>query len=242
MLLKRSKAALALGVILGGASLFGGEAKAVNVTTLQCNFNGGTGATPPPSSNCDPLNPFKLGDKKFTFGKVTSTLGPNLPKGHIEFTWIDPTGDLTGYGDDSWSITTIFDDPLVGISSGSIDYTLAVTDHGWYFHGAKLDSEVLSPGGVTVEKWITEYSTTTPFLTSVNGTPAPLPPAMKPLGGTFITVSDKWDVKPDGALTSIVNTYHQVPAPLPLLGVGAVFGSIRKLRKFSSQLKTFSMG
>ena len=31
-------------------------------------------------------------------------------------------------------------------------------------------------------------------------------------------------------------------APLPLLGVGAAFGSIRKLRKFSSQLKTFSMG
>ena len=35
---------------------------------------------------------------------------------------------------------------------------------------------------------------------------------------------------------------HEVPAPLPLLGVGAAFGSIRKLRKFSSQLKTFSMG
>ena len=34
----------------------------------------------------------------------------------------------------------------------------------------------------------------------------------------------------------------EVPAPLPLLGVGAAFGSIRKLRKFSSQLKTFSMG
>ena len=32
-----------------------------------------------------------------------------------------------------------------------------------------------------------------------------------------------------------------VPAPLSLLGVGAAFGSIRKLRKFSSQLKTFSM-
>lgn len=32
-----------------------------------------------------------------------------------------------------------------------------------------------------------------------------------------------------------------VPGPLPLLGVGAAFGSIRKLRKFSSQLKTFSM-
>jgi len=33
-----------------------------------------------------------------------------------------------------------------------------------------------------------------------------------------------------------------VPGPLPLLGAGAAFGSIRKLRKFSSRLKTFSMG
>ena len=39
------------------------------------------------------------------------------------------------------------------------------------------------------------------------------------------------------------NDFQQVPvpAPLPLLGVGAALGSIRKLRKFSSQLKTFSM-
>jgi hypothetical protein len=47
-------------------------------------------------------------------------------------------------------------------------------------------------------------------------------------------------------LDAIQNNYtqrnHDVPAPLPLLGVGAAFGSIRKLRKFSSQLKTFSMG
>ena len=38
-----------------------------------------------------------------------------------------------------------------------------------------------------------------------------------------------------------VNQPCPVPGPLPLLGVGAAFGSIRKLRKFSSQLKTFSM-
>jgi hypothetical protein len=44
-------------------------------------------------------------------------------------------------------------------------------------------------------------------------------------------------------MDNISNDYAQdVPAPLPLLGAGAAFGSIRKLRKFSSQLKTFSMG
>jgi len=44
-----------------------------------------------------------------------------------------------------------------------------------------------------------------------------------------------------GTIMSISNTYQQVPAPLPILGAGAAFGSIRKLRKFSSRLKTFSM-
>ena len=47
-------------------------------------------------------------------------------------------------------------------------------------------------------------------------------------------------------LPGVANQYQdvelQVPAPLPILGVGAAFGSIRKLRKFSARLKTFSMG
>lgn len=33
-----------------------------------------------------------------------------------------------------------------------------------------------------------------------------------------------------------------VPAPLPVLGVAAALGSVRKLKKFSTQLKTYSMG
>jgi hypothetical protein len=40
---------------------------------------------------------------------------------------------------------------------------------------------------------------------------------------------------------AISNTYTQTPAPLPILGAAAALGSIRKLRKFSSRLKTFSM-
>lgn len=35
---------------------------------------------------------------------------------------------------------------------------------------------------------------------------------------------------------------QKVPAPLPFFGAAAAIGSIRKLRKFSSLLKTFSMG
>jgi hypothetical protein len=57
-------------------------------------------------------------------------------------------------------------------------------------------------------------------------------------------VKDEWSIAPGSVTTldAIQNNYTQVPAPLPLLGAGAVLGSIRKLRKFSSQLKTFSMG
>ena len=35
---------------------------------------------------------------------------------------------------------------------------------------------------------------------------------------------------------------QKVPAPLPFFGAAAAIGTIRKLRKFSSQLKTFSLG
>jgi hypothetical protein len=34
---------------------------------------------------------------------------------------------------------------------------------------------------------------------------------------------------------------NQVPAPLPILGAGAAFASLKKLRHLSSQLKSFSM-
>jgi hypothetical protein len=61
-------------------------------------------------------------------------------------------------------------------------------------------------------------------------------------GGTVLYVKDYWTAEPGKTVDNLSNQFNQVPAPLPLLGVGAAFGSIRKLRKFSSQLKTFSMG
>ena len=62
-----------------------------------------------------------------------------------------------------------------------------------------------------------------------------------PAFGKVLYVKDVWNGP--GAIDNLSNEFNQqVPAPLPLLGVGAAFGSIRKLRKFSSQLKTFSMG
>ncbi|MFM7170531.1 MAG: hypothetical protein ACKOYH_06730, partial [Cyanobium sp.] len=33
-----------------------------------------------------------------------------------------------------------------------------------------------------------------------------------------------------------------VPGPLPVLGIAAAFGSVRRMKKFSHHLKTYSMG
>ena len=60
-------------------------------------------------------------------------------------------------------------------------------------------------------------------------------------GVSQVWVRDTW-ASTGAGVDNLSNDFAQVPAPLPLLGAGAVFGSIRKLRKFSSQLKTFSMG
>jgi len=68
----------------------------------------------------------------------------------------------------------------------------------------------------------------------------PLSPDFGPGGTSVLYVKDYWNG--GQTVNQLENAYQQVPAPLPLLGVGAAFGSIRKLRKFSSQLKTFTMG
>jgi hypothetical protein len=57
-----------------------------------------------------------------------------------------------------------------------------------------------------------------------------------PISGTFINVTDSWDLDPNtGTIMAISNTYTQlqqeVPGPLPILGIGAAFGFSRKLRK-----------
>jgi len=246
MLLKRSKAALALGVILGSASLFGGQAKAAS-TSLSCFFNSGTGGSIPPNpvpacNNIltDPTlgaispNQFKLGDKLFSFIGITS---PSNAPGHVAFTWNDPDGGVTTYGDDTWSVSTIFDSPISN-ESGFIDYTLEVVapgiTGGWLFNGVKLDSLVPSADGVVVNKYIN--NTSTPYLTSTIGSSDPTI-GFAPLGGTFITVRDGWTVAPTSQLSNMVNTYTQgtdippAPGPLPLFGAGAAFGFSRRIRR-----------
>jgi hypothetical protein len=250
------KPVLIAGVLIGGATMFAGSAQAAlinstcsfvaNPTSTQCLGPSGVGWTTvggTPSGT--PPNPLWLGDKllnivSYSFGNFQNIGGGSIAvPGRFDFSYLDagPVGNSLG---DAWNVRTIFDTAVTGdINGGSavgdLNYTLQITDPGFKFLDVQLDSAHIGTG-VTVTKAIAGL-TPSPYLTSIDGGLD-----SKPLGGTFVDISDHYDVQVNSGLNSFNNGFTQTPAPLPILGVGAAFGSIRKLRKFSSRLKTFSMG
>ena len=221
-----SKTLLTAG-LLGAAALTtlgAGSAKAEK-GRFDCSF--GASVVHPKCSNVffdssgNPTAGVKLGDKTLT--KLVFS-PENPPSGDFSFLWLLQ---------DMYATEASFDPTLPPPSTGSYTYDLVINDPSYIFKDVELDVDHFGTG-VEVTKKVTGI----PDLVSING--APVGP--EPLSGTSITVTDSWKIiEGSGGILSISNTYTQVPAPLPLLGVGAVFGSIRKLRKFSSQLKTFSM-
>jgi len=153
-----------------------------------------------------------------------------------------------------WELDLDFSLDSVAVSSGSLDYKLEITDPDFVFNVAAL-STLLTPvqpfplGDFEVTKSIYSDAAFSNLLLKLTNDEVPPPAgtlvANGIIGGQTIYVRDEWSI-PAGSnviIDGIQNSYTQeVPAPLPLLGAGAAFGSIRKLRKFSSQLKTFSMG
>jgi hypothetical protein len=154
----------------------------------------------------------------------------------------------------SWEVDLDFSIDRTAISSGNLDYKIEITDPAYRFEVAAL-STLLSPvqplplGDFEVTKSIYSDAGFTNLLLKLTNNEVPPPAgtlvANGLISGSTIYVRDEWTI-PTGSniiLDAIQNNYTQtVPAPLPLLGVAAAFGSLRKLRKFSSQLKTFSMG
>ena len=235
-----SKTLLTAG-LLGGAvlsTLGAGSAQAAEIDRRDCAFGGVASVHPTCASVF--FSPLGVPTAGWTLGDKTLTnlvFSPeNPPSG--EFSFIEFTGHI-------YTTEAAFDPSLPPPFIGSYTYDLAITPagiaDGWVFDTVKFDVDH-ADDGVKATKTVVGGVPSPVVLESVDG--APVGPV--PLGGTSITVTDSWNIDPakDGAILSISNTYTQteVPAPLPLLGVGAAFGSIRKLRKFSSQLKTFSMG
>ena len=228
---KLSKALLTAG-LLGGAAvatLGAGSAQAAG-DQRDCSFGGSLSGHP----LCSPSTVWTLGDKTLTnliFDPAIPVAGP--PTGTFSFVW-DDFGAPGVSLEDMYTVLTTFDPALPPPSTGSYSYDLAITAGGYTFDSVELDVNHAGTGQV-----VTKAVTGIPDLVSTNG----MPVGPVPLSGTSIKVTDSWVLNPaTGTVSSISNTYKQVPAPLPLLGVGAAFGSIRKLRKFSTRLKTFSMG
>jgi hypothetical protein len=232
-----SKTLLTAG-LLGGAALStlgAGSAQAAS-GRIDCRFGGSVSIHP----SCDSIDwtiGWSLEDKtlkNFRFDPTIPVGGP--PSGDFAFIYNDfGTPGLSV--EDMWTTLASFDPQLPPPNSGSYEYDLHVTAADWRFDTVELDVDHAGTGQVVTKTIIGGGN---PILISNNGDPI----GPVPLSGTNINVTDSWVLNPStGTISAISNTYtQQVPAPLPLLGVGAAFGSIRKLRKFSSQLKTFSMG
>jgi len=231
---KLSKALLTAGLIGGTAvaTLGAGSAQAMDVS---CSFGGSSSGHP----LCSPSTVWTLGDKTLTnlnFDPAIPVAGP--PTGTFSFIW-DDFGAPGISLEDMYSTLVTFDPAIPEPSTGSYSYDLAITAGGYTFGSVELDTDHVGTGAKANKVVKDALGATIASLESIDG----MPDGPDPISGTSIKVMDSWDINPaTGKISSISNTYSQVPAPLPLLGVGAAFGSIRKLRKFSTRLKTFSMG
>lgn len=168
---------------------------------------------------------------------------------------------------DEWHVDVDFfpDDfnlpvPGKGANPSVFEYIVQITEPDYYFHDITLDAIFGAPNpgpDSTVQKDIysvinhqpgiligsitcTGFANGSTFCTPSISLPNSLYKQLYIIdtafyGGRLI----------DAYQNSVRQQVHRIPpapAPLPILGAAAAFGSIRKARKFSSHLKTFSMG
>jgi hypothetical protein len=237
---KLSKALLTAG-LLGGAAvatLGAGSAQAAG-GRFDCAFGDTSMSGFGLCSDVTWSTGWTLADKQLTnltFEPPIPVGGP--PSGVFSFIW-DDFGAAGLSVEDMWTTVATFNPSLPPPDAGSYSYDLAIIEpyksQGWTFANVELD---VDHSGIGQEVTKTITGSTNLILKSIDG----MPDGPEALSGTSINVKDEWILDPaTGTVMSISNTYQQVPAPLPILGAGAAFGSIRKLRKFSSRLKTFSM-
>lgn len=213
---------LLLGLTLLGASLTLPAGGANAAPVLWCNFPGG-----PPTPVCDPGTTATIGDKIFT-----AISGPTLGAGavDIDVTKITTTVDL-------YQVDVDFDPLLTNIgttpTTGNFKYKVDIINPSLFFDTASL---LWSGQNAAVTKKIYSDAFTNLVQTlSVNGEQKSIPGAL-----TSIWVEDTYTVQPGGYLDNVVNTYTQVPGPLPLVGAGAAFTFSRRLRRRTK--KAYKLG
>lgn len=215
-----------------GSLLTAGSAQATVVPGSICYF-GPDIQQPPIDPLVTPLcatydsvtNPtgtqFQIQDKLVNLG----FLNFNGKSGTLGFQWTQVSPP--GYENDQFSLQLNFNPDTEGPYTGEFNYQIFVTDPGFQFATAELDSVV---SGVltttTVTKMIAGFGT----LISTNGGNVP----GLTISGTTLSVRNQWDVKTGDVLNNFGDTYTQkpsgAPGPLPLLGAGMALGFSRKLR------------
>jgi hypothetical protein len=229
--------ALLTASLLGGAALstLGAGSALAAGGRFDCSFGS---FISPAFGACSDAAVWTLADKtlsNFSFAPGTPVGGP--PSGMFSFIW-DDFGPMGLSPEDMWTTLAVFDPSLPPPNTGSYSYDLAITSGPLTFKDVELDVDHAGTGQDVTKVVKNAVGTTIATLNSING----MPDGPDPISGTFISVTDTWDLDPNtGTIMSISNSYTQTPAPLPILGAAAALGSLRKLRKFSSRLKTFSM-
>ena len=235
---KLSKALLTAGLLSGAAvaTLGAGSAQAMSES---CSFGTDTSHVKCKDLFVPTFTGWTLADKTLTNLTYFTGIGPldAPPSGTFSFVY-DDLGVPGLSVEDEWTTLATFDPSIPEPSTGSYMYNLAITQPGWTFDTVELDTMHVGSGTKVTKVVQDALGATIASLESLDG----MADGPDPISGTFIKVTDTWEINPaTGSISSISNSFTQVPAPLPLLGVGAAFGSIRKLRKFSTRLKTFSM-
>lgn len=216
--------ALILTALVGSLVVSGGEAKANACPSLNI---------PPPPGPC--LLGFFDPNIQVTFlDQFTPINVAALPAG------ANVTVGLTGnfYPQSQKQIVTTFAPALVG---GGVSTIIEVEKllPGTVFDGIDLHVNSVGPT-IVIKEYGTGYDPVTGNITGmlgtlqVNGANS----VFAAIGGSPKKLYIKDTMIPGtGSINSVTNTFRQVPGPLPVLGAGLAFGSIRKLRKFSSELK-----
>ena len=227
-------------VLIGGTTMFAGQARAA-LFISTCSFTSASDCTGASNAgwttdyNNIPTNPNprQLGDKlleiqSHVFGSFDNSGNPiaSAP-GRFDFEWLDGASD-------TWTLRTILNPPtiiggltLAADATGTLDYTLTITNPNNSFSSVEIDSAHIGTG-TTVTKTIAGKSGS---LISTDGSSSTVS-----LGGTVAIVKDVYSVPGAGSagLNSFSNGFTQqqttVPGPLPLLGAGAAFGFSRRIR------------
>jgi hypothetical protein len=224
-----SKALLAA-VLVGGTVLTANSAQAVGweptppiggATGFKCLLN---------DAECFTTS-VTLGDKEVMLISRTTLVAANDDL--VEFT-LDPTNVNTPYNlslDFNPNRNNILND------TGNLRYKIAITDPSKFFDQVRLANQGdITNGEYTITKtfWNSDY--TVQVISDVLKNPAsPAGISLASLGLQTLYVQDEWNVEPgaNGSINSLQNSFgqtHDVPGPLPLVGIGAAFGLSRRIR------------